>query len=156
MSEYTSKGQGALNTVLGAIGTAGATGILNGGIGNMFGGCGHNNGCGDSAYVTRYDASKDSEIARLQSQIELRDANFYTLGEMGKLRDYVDGKFARVEHEICDQKVLNATLTSNMTCMASQIAALNSLTKMVVPNASICPGWGDVTVSVTPASTTGA
>lgn len=149
MSEYASKGLAgtALGTGIGGL----AISLLNGGVGNLLGGCG--NGCGDSAMVNRYEASQSARIAELETEVKLRDANFYTLGEMGKLRDYVDGKFARVEHEICDQKVLNATITSNMGCMASQIAALNSLTKLVVPNASICPGWGDVTVSVTPATT---
>lgn len=41
-----------------------------------------------------------------------------------------------------------------LSCMQGQIAQLMSLTKLVVPNGSICPGWGDVTVSVTPAATT--
>lgn len=150
MSEYASKGLAgtALGTGIGGL----ALGLMNGnGLGGLLSGCG--NGCGDNAVVNRYEASQSARIAELETEVKLRDANFYTLGEMGKLRDYVDGKFARVEHEICDQKVLNATVTANMTCMASQIAALNSLTKLVVPNASICPGWGDVTVSVTPATT---
>lgn len=149
MSEYTSKGQGALNTVLGAIGTAGATGILNGGMGALFG---YNNGCGDNAYINRYEATQSARIAELETEVKLRDANFYALSEVGKLRDYMEHRFDRVEHEICDQKVMNATVTANMTCMANQIAALNGLTKLVVPNTSICPGWGDVTVSVTPAT----
>lgn len=159
MSEYASKGLAgtALGTGIGGL----ALGLMNnGGLGGLLGGCGTgwNNGnfCSDNAFVNRYEAGQSSRISELETEVKLRDANFYTLGEMGKLRDYVDGKFARVEHEICDQKVLNATLTSNMSCMASQIAALNSLTKLVVPNASVCPGWGDVTVSVTPAATTGA
>ena len=49
-------------------------------------------------------------------------------------------------------EAIDESISSNMSCMASQIAALNSLTKLVVPNASICPGWGDVTGSVTPAT----
>lgn len=144
MSEYASKGLAgtALGTGIGGL----AISLLNGGVGNLLGGCG--NGCGDNAYVTRYDASKDAEIARLQSQIELRDANFYAIGEVGKLRDYMENRFDKVEHEICDQKVMNATMTSNMSCMASQIAALNSLTKLIVPNSSVCPGWGNVNVTI--------
>lgn len=161
MSEYTTKGQGALNTVLGAIGTAGATGVLNGGLGNLFGGCGNgygwNNGCcNENMPVNRYEATQSARIAELETEVKLRDANFYALSEVGKLRDYMENRFDRVEHEICDQKVHNATVVANMTCMANQIAALNGLTKLVVPNTSICPGWGDVTVSVTPAPTTGA
>ena len=33
-----------------------------------------------------------------------------------------------------------------------QIAQLQSLTKLIVPNSSCCPGWGEVTVK--PATTT--
>ena len=35
---------------------------------------------------------------------------------------------------------------------AKLCAELMGLTKRVVPNGSICPGWGDVTVSITPAT----
>ena len=36
--------------------------------------------------------------------------------------------------------------------MAQQIAQLQGLTKIVVPNTSVCPGWGNVTI--TPGGTT--
>ena len=150
---------------LGIAGTA--LGVLNGGLGNILGnglGTGWNGGwnggyapvgvCSESQMVNRYEASQAARIAELETEVKLRDANFYTLGEMGKLRDYVDGKFARIEHELCDQKVVNAQLIGNTTCMAGQIQQLYGLTKLVVPNAAICPGWGDVTVAVTPATTT--
>lgn len=148
MAEFTSKGQGNLNTVLGAIGTAGATGILNG-MGGIFG----NSGSGDNAYVNRYEAQKDARIAELETEVKLRDANTYTMTEMGKLRDYVDNKIQCIEHQLCDQRVYNATSNAAISCIQGQIAQLMGLTKIVVPNSSVCPGWGDVTVSVTPAST---
>lgn len=151
MSEYASKGLGG--TALGfGIGGAALSLMNNGGLGGLFGGCG--NGCGDNAYINRYEAGKDMEIARLQSQLELRDANTYTMQEMGKLRDYMDNKFARVEHEMCDQRVYNATNTAALGCVQGQVAQLLALTKLVVPNTSVCPGWGDVTVSI-PTTTTG-
>lgn len=151
MSEYASKGLGG--TALGfGIGGAALSLMNNGGLGGIFGGCG--NGCGDNAYINRYEAGKDMEIARLQSQLELRDANTYTMQEMGKLRDYMDNKFARVEHEMCDQRVYNATNTAALGCVQGQVAQLMALTKLVVPNTSVCPGWGDVTVSI-PTTTTG-
>lgn len=46
----------------------------------------------------------------------------------------------------------NATTTATIACMQQQIAQLQSLTKLVVPNASVCPGWGNVTI--TPAAAT--
>lgn len=143
MAEFASRGVGntALGLSIGALGAELLGGGLNG-IGNLFGGNNNN-----------MNAALLAENAELKTEVKLRDANIYTLGEMDKLRNYVDNRFSVVEGEICNQKVLNATVTANMSCMAAQINALNGLTKLIVPNSSICPGWGDVTVSVTPATT---
>jgi hypothetical protein len=158
MAEYASHGVGAAGLTTGIIGTSLGvlnSGLLNGGLGGLFNG-GNNCGCSDNMMVNRYEAAQSARIAELETEVKLRDANFYTLSEMGKLRDYVDGRINGIEQEICQQRVYNATNTSAMTCMQGQIAQLYSLTKLVVPNGSICPGWGDVTVSITPAPTTGA
>lgn len=142
---------------LGIAGTA--LGVLNGGLGGILGGMPYGaaaaNTPSESMPVNRYEAAQSARIAQLETEVKLRDANTFTMGEMGKLRDYVDGKFARVEHELCDQRVFNATQIGTISCIQSQIAQLMGLTKLVVPNGSICPGWGDVTVSVTPTTTTG-
>lgn len=147
-SDFASKGVAGAGLGLGIAGTA--LGLLNGnGLGGIFGG---NPGmtCQENQPVNRYEAAQAARIAQLETEVKLRDANFYTLGEMGKLRDYVDAKFAKVEGELCNQRVVNAQIIGNTTCMAGQIQQLYGLTKLIVPNGSICPGWGDVTVSVTP------
>lgn len=147
--EYASKGVANAGLTTGIIGTA--FGAMNSGIlPNLFGG--GNCGCSENMAVNRYEATQNARIAELETEVKLRDANFYTLSEMGKLREYVDNKFARVENELCEQKVYNATLNSTVGCISGQVAALMSLTKMVIPNTSICPGWGNVTVA--PATTT--
>ena len=157
MAEFASKGVAGAGLGTGIAGLS--LGVLNSGLFNgLLGVNGWNNGncgmCSDNYLINRYEAGQSAKIAELETEIKLRDANFYTLGEMGKLRDYVDGRFAHVEHELCDQKVFNATAISNISCIQGQVAQLMGLTKLVVPNGSICPGWGDVTVSVTPAATT--
>ena len=133
MAEVT-KGQANLNTVLGSLGTAGFAGFN---LGNLFGG----NHCNDpdSVPVNRYEAKMSERIAELETEIKLRDANTFTMGEMGKLRDYVEARFERVEKELCDQKVYNATLNGVVGCIQNQIAQLQGLTKIVIPTASICP-----------------
>lgn len=144
---------------LGIAGTA--LGLLNGGgLGNLlginpYGAAGYNGMVvpSESTPVNRYEAAQSARIAELETEVKLRDANAYTLTEMGKLRDYVDRRIERVEHELCDQKVINAQTIGNMTCMAGQINQLYALTKLVVPNSAICPGWGDVTVAITPTTT---
>ena len=142
---------------LGIAGTA--LGVLNGGLGGILGGMPYGaaaaNTPSESMPVNRYEAAQSARIAQLETEVKLRDANTYTLGEVNKLRDYMDGKFAKVEHELCDQRVFNATQIGTISCIQGQFAQLMGLTKLVVPNGSICPGWGDVTVSVTPTTTTG-
>lgn len=151
---YASKGVAGAGLGLGIAGTA--LGLLSGGaLPGLFNGTGTcNAACSESVLVNRYEASQAARIAELETEVKLRDANTYTLGEMNKMRDYVDRRFEKVECQLGQQAVYNATNTAALNCMQGQIAQLMSLTKMVVPNGSICPGWGDVTVSITPATTT--
>ena len=160
--EYASKGVAGAGLGLGIAGTA--LGLLgNGGLPGLLGGwngCNGNNWgagvCHENMPINRYEAGLQATISAKDSQIALRDANTYTLGEINKVRDYVDRRFERVECSINQQAVYNATNNAAMNCIQGQIAQLYGLTKLVVPNSSICPGWGDVTVSVTPTTTTGA
>ena len=149
MAEFASKGVAGSGLGLGIAGTA--LGVLNGGwLGNVFG-----NTCGRSvegAPVSRYELSLEQKIASLESGIALRDANIYNDSKTLELYKYIDGKIEGINSKLCDQAVFNATQTAAMNCMGGQIAQLYALTKLVVPNSSICPGWGNVTVA--PATTT--
>lgn len=153
--QYASNGKGNLGVTLGAIGTG--LGVMNGGaggiLGNLFGN-GYNNGCSDNQYVTRYDAGKDARIAELETEVKLRDANIYTDSKLNDFRNYVDGKFAVVNDKLCAQAVHNATNDAVLGCMQGQIAQLMGLTKLVIPNTSVCPGWGNVTVTPAAAAAT--
>ena len=141
MAEMNYASKGLAGTALG-VGIGGlVTGLANGGIGNLFGGWNTNGNCtcNENMLVNRYEAQQQARIAELETEVKLRDANTFTMGEMGKLRDYVDGKFAVVEKELCDQRVYNATVNSTLTCVAGQVAQLMALTKTVIPISSICP-----------------
>ena len=138
MSEYASKGVGGAGLGLGIAGTA--LGLMNnGGLGGIlnFGGCNH--GCGDGALVNRYEASQSARIAELETEVKLRDANVYTLGEMSKLRDYVDRRLDGVNAQISAQAVINAQVAANLSCMQGNIATLMGLTKTVIPIGNVCP-----------------
>lgn len=137
---------GGLTT--GVIGTA--LSALNGGLGNVLGGY----GCNGNAGYSRYDAEKDARIANLETEVKLRDANTYTDQKLLEVYSFVNRKFDCIEHELADQRVYNAVNTTTIGCIKNDVAELMALTKRVVPNGSICPGWDDVTVSVTPAPTT--
>ena len=154
-NKYASKGVAGAGLGLGIAGTA--LGLLAGGngLGGILGnGWGCNNGCSDNSLVNRYEATQNARIAELETEVKLRDSNIYTDNKILSLYQYVDGKIAGLEGQICQQNVYNATNTATINCMAGQIAQLQSLTKLVIPNGSVCPGWGNVTVS--PATTTTA
>lgn len=162
----TSQAQGNLNTVLSAFGTAGTLFGGNSLLGNLFG---NRNGCGcsDNQPVTRYDANlllalnaKDAEIANLKS-------DQYTDKKIVEVTQYLDGKINVLAAEVrankeaqcqinTQQAVYNGANTATLQCMQSQIQQLFGLTKLVVPNTSVCPGWGEVAItpktSTTPAA----
>ena len=79
---------------------------------------------------------------------------------MLELYKYLDGELKDLRQGQCDkwaaQGVINAKFESGMDVMASQIASINgtigAITKTVIPNANVCPGWGTVYVQPTGAT----
>ena len=146
-NKYASKGVAGAGLGLGIAGTA--LGVLNGGLGNILGGWGMNGNCGcsENSLVNRYELGLQQEIASKDARIGLLESNIYTDQKLNDLRNYVDAKTAAINDKLTEQAVFNATSTATIGCMAQQIAALNGLTKLVVPNTSVCPGWGNVTIT---------
>lgn len=145
--DFASKGVAGAGLGLGIAGTA--LGLLNGNGGilpGLFGGnC--NAACSDNMPVNRFELAQQQKIASLESAVALRDANTYNDQKLLELYRYVDGKFDGVNAAINQQAVYNATNTAAVGCIQNQIAQLFSLTKLVVPNTSVCPGWGNVTIA---------
>ena len=150
---YASKGIAGTGLGLGIAGTALGlmAGGLNGGIGNLFGGA--KMADPGSIPVSRYEQEQAAKIAALETEVKLRDSNIYTDQKILELYTFVNNKFTGIENELCNQKVYNATLNGTVGCIQTQIAQLQALTKLVIPNSSVCPGWGSATVTVTPATT---
>jgi hypothetical protein len=150
-NHYASKGVAGAGLGLGIAGTA--LGLMAGGLNgrglfNLGNNC--NNGCSEDHYINRYELGLQQELAAKDSRIGLLESNIYTDTKIADVYERLNNKINGIEAQICQQNVYNATNNAAINCMQSQIAQLASLTKIVVPNSSICPGWGDVTVSVTP------
>lgn len=134
VENYASKGVAGAGLGLGIAGTA--LGLLqNGSLGGILGGA----GCGNSHYVNRYEAEQSARIAELETEVKLRDANAYTLGEMNKIRNYVDAKFDAINAQLCSQAVVNAQVTANLSCLQNTVNVLSGMTKTVIPIGNICP-----------------
>lgn len=135
---YASQGLGGTALGLGAGGLA--LGVINGAVELLQGWqSGNRSGCSEDHCVNRYEAAQAARIAELETEVKLRDANTYTLGEVGKLRDYMERKFDAVNAQLCQQSVINAQITANIGCMQGQIATLMGLTKTVIPIGNVCP-----------------
>lgn len=151
--EYTSntKGNAALTT--GIIGTAGVgLGLLGNLLGMNGANCAHPV-CSENTGVNRFELGQETEIATLKSRNALLEANIYNDQKLLEVYKYFDGKIEGINQRLAEQAVWNATQTGTITCMAGQIAQLMSLTRLVVPNTSVCPGWGNVTITPAAAAT---
>ena len=156
-NEYASKGVAGSGLGLGIAGTALAL-LSNGGF-NLFG----NNRCGCSCqeqFVTRKEFELGQQLAAKDSEIGLLRADKYTDQKIVETYQNLQAQInALKENQYAvnlQQATLNATQTATIACMQQQIAQLQSLTKMVVPNTSVCPGWGNVTITPAAATTTAA
>lgn len=142
--EYASKGIGTAGLTTGIIGTAlGALG--NGNLGGLFGSRNESD-----EVVTRYDANLMRELSDKDRTIALLEADKYTDQKLADFSDRVNARISGIEQQIGAQAVWNATQTGALACVQGQIAQLQSLTKMVIPNSSVVPGWGNV--NITPAA----
>lgn len=133
--EYTSHAIGNAALTTGIIGTA--LGALNGmgGLAGLLGFGSRQNGDPGDRPVTRYEMSliqennaKDTEIATLKAQ------------------KYSDGLAAGLQAEIGQQAVWNATQQGLVGCLQNQIAQLQAMTQLMIPNKNIAPGWGSVEI----------
>lgn len=103
--------------------------------------------------MTQELASKDSQIALLKSEqnTEIKIADVFE-----RLITRINSDQKEQSAWNTQQSVNNATMSAAIASNATSIAALQNscsqITKLVVPNTSICPGWGNVTI--TPATTT--
>lgn len=153
-NEYsTLNGKGNLGVTLGAIGVG--LGVLNGGLGGLSNVLGGRATCSEDHYVNRYEIAMQNEIAAKDSKIALLESNIYVDGKIADVYERLNNKIGCIEGQIAQQGIYNATNTATLNCISGQIAQLMSLTKLVIPNGSVCPGWGDVTVTPT-TTTTGA
>lgn len=131
-----SMGQVNLNTVLGALGTAGFAGVnLRNFVGNLLG-SGQCNGMGlgevvsmiiamlgatnasanhhEEHYISRYEMSLEKQIAEKDTKIALLEANTFTDGKMLELYRYIDGKLQ-------EQAVKNQAINDSILMVQNEI-----------------------------------
>ena len=144
---YNVGSQGVAGSGLG-LGIAGtALGLLNGGLNNFLGGrnCQQQYECHD----TRMISSLESEIAKLKSERYTDNVGTGVYAEINKKYIELAQFIAEMDKRTAVSEAVNA---ERLSCLQNRVSILEGLTKVVVPNSSVCPGWGNVTI--TPATTT--
>lgn len=160
VEKFASKGVAGAGLGLGIAGTA--LGLLGGNLGNLLGSCGNGCGCSENTPVNRYELDMSHQLAAKDAHIGLLESNIYTDKKITDTYTVLNGQINDLAAEVrankdaqtavnMQQAVYNGTNTATIGCIQNQVDQLLALTKRVVPNTSICPGWGNVTVA--PATT---
>ena len=141
---YNVGSQGVAGAGLG-LGIAGtALGLLSGNGLNLFG---NNNNM--QCHDTRTISALESKIAKLESEKYTDQVGTGVYAEINKKYIELAQFIAEMDKKNAVAEAINA---ERLTCLSNRVFALEGLTKLVVPNTSVCPGWGNVTVA--PATTT--
>lgn len=130
---------GIIGTVLGGLNSAGGLTALHAGT-------------GEETAVTRHELNYVQEIANKDHTIAQLTSQQYTDTAIKNLSDQMAVKFNQIDQNLNAQSILNTQQTATMQCMQNNINLLMSMTKVIIPNSNVMPGWGDVTI--TPAGST--
>lgn len=154
--EYASRAVGNAGLTTGIIGTA--LGALNGAGGLDLLNLGPRRRDEGDLPVTRHDMGLYREISERDFKIASLESNKYTDQKIAELTDKMNDKitgvtnqmnmqFGGVQQQLNAQAVWNATQQGLIGCIQGQVAQLQQMTQLVIPNKSVMPGWGPVEIS---------
>lgn len=95
------------------------------------------------------NSERDNAILTAELNTEKKMVEVYNA-----LNDKINSVVADQSAVNSAQAVTNCAVTSQLAVMQNNLAQVMGLTKLVVPNGSICPGWGDATVTVSTSTST--
>lgn len=161
MAEFASKGVAGTGLGLGIAGTALAL-LNNGGLGGLGGILG---GGATNAYVD----TLNSKIAELQAEKYADKTGIEVYKSARESDAKINSRFEEIAREIADIRVreaqtagkidlvaatANQGIATNSAAIACLQNTVSGITKIVVPNSAICPGWGGVEVTPVTKTTT--
>lgn len=149
--EYASRGVANAGLTTGIIGTAlsGVMALLGGGVAVA------NNAIQnpEDRPVSRYELSIVQENAILKAQADVDKKLVEVYNSINNKANEIRKDFNDFEKE---QLVYNGVNTATIGCLQNQVQELIGMTKRIIPNGSVCPGWGEVKVNISTDSSTAA
>lgn len=142
----------ALGLSIGALSLAALQGNNGNGIlGNLFG-----NNCTSNNQVT----ALMSELAKEKSERYTDQVGTEVYKQFAKEREQTQAQisalFAAIAQLDKTVSVNEAVNGERITCLSTKVNNIYDVFKLVVPNSSVCPGWGNVTITPATTTTTGA
>lgn len=123
-----------------------------GGISSLLGGNLLNLGGNQQDFVSRETFDLSLQLASSQRDNAILSAELNTEKKMVEVFNSLNDKINRI---VTDQSAINSAqavtncgFTSAIAVAQNNISQLLGMTKTVIPNSSVCPGWGTATVSI--------
>lgn len=120
-NRYASKGMAG--TALG-FGIGGAALSLLNGVGGVLGGRAAT--CSENMPVSRYELAQQEQIAKLQSEVALRDANIYGDQKMLEMYKYIDGQLKDIRGTLGQQAAHNQRTEDSFTLVRQDVASVKA------------------------------
>ena len=103
----------------------------------------------DDRPISRYEAQMMDKLAAKDSEISLLKSNGYTDQKIVDTTTYLMGKINELATEVrsnkdaqtavnMEQAVYNGTNTATISCIKQQVAQLQSLSQLVIPQRNVC------------------
>lgn len=138
----------ALGLSIGALSLAALQGNSGNGIlGNLFG-----NGCQNQTNALMAELAKEKS-ERYTDQVGTEVYKQFAK-ERNETQAQISALFAAVAQMDKNFAVKDAVNSERITCLSNKVNDIYDVFKLVVPNSSVCPGWGDVTITPTTTTTT--
>lgn len=138
-----------LGLSIGALSLAALQGANNGNgiLGNLFG---NGNTCNQQVSALM------SELAKEKSERYTDQIGTEVYKQFAKEREQtqaqINALFAAIAQMDKTVSVNEAVTSEKLTCLTGKVNNIYDVFKLVIPNSSVCPGWGNVTI--TPAAST--
>lgn len=121
----------------------------------------------DEHFVNRYEMNLVRELQNKDAALAIAESEKYTDKKMVEVYNALNAQDKAIRADVAanyrefrdftdQQSTYNGVNTATLSCMQNQINQLLSLTKLVIPNSSSCPGWGAVEVKPVTTATTPA
>lgn len=126
----------------------------NGLFGGLFnGGCNNNVNCG--GMISALESALAQEKAERYTDQTGTEVYKQFAKERNEIQTQISAIFAAIAQMDKHSAVAEAVNAERLNCLKGRVDNIYDVFKLVMPNSSVCPGWGNVTITPA-AATTGA